>query len=516
MADVIVGRFALIDLIAKGGSGAVWRAWDSKAGALCAAKVLRQRDSADLMRFVREKGVSFDHPHLLTPYGWGAEDEHVVIAMPLASGGTLESVVRGHGPLGEPAVVVILDQLLDGLAHVHADGWIHRDVKPANMMLEPTGVQRPHSRLADFGIAVHETDVRFTSVGMVNGTPGYMAPELFSMAEPHPSHDLYAAGVVAMFALNGPFPLRDGAFRAEELDHRLRGVSPKLAAVIRRMVDPQPERRYQDAAAVRSDLPHVPSGLRLAFADGAPLDVRSTLPPLPPDAPGAQRPQVPARSGPSMEEIRAGRVEQAYTSRGPGARGRHAPAPPTQQAHGTQQAGATRHGPPQQGAQPQQGMPQQGMPPQRRSGGSGPSSSSAPSQNRPNPTAAQGATTHAQRPGPPPQQRNPVSPPPMGSYPYGQTPRDAAGRRLVDSRRPPGSAAATAPATGPAPAPSRGSASRQPSSASSAGTGERPSGLRANSVLSGQTRTTLIGAGVGVVAAVVLGVPTAILLVSLL
>ena len=80
MADVIVGRFALIDLIAKGGSGSVWRAWDQKTQELCAAKVLRQRDSADLMRFVREKGVSFDHPHLLTPYGWGAEDEHVVIA----------------------------------------------------------------------------------------------------------------------------------------------------------------------------------------------------------------------------------------------------------------------------------------------------------------------------------------------------------------------------------------------------------------------------------------------------
>ena len=135
MADVIVGRFALIDLIAKGGSGSVWRAWDSKIQELCAAKVLRQRDSADLMRFVREKGVSFDHPHLLTPYGWGAEDEHVVIAMPLVSGGTLESVVRKRGKLAEPAVVVILDQLLDGLAHVHAEGWIHRDVKPANIKI---------------------------------------------------------------------------------------------------------------------------------------------------------------------------------------------------------------------------------------------------------------------------------------------------------------------------------------------------------------------------------------------
>ena len=315
MADVIVGRFALIDLIAKGGSGSVWRAWDSKIQELCAAKVLRQRDSADLMRFVREKGVSFDHPHLLTPYGWGAEDEHVVIAMPLVSGGTLESVVKTSGKLAEPAVVVILDQLLDGLSHVHAEGWIHRDVKPANIMFEPRGRQLPVSRLADFGIAVHETDVRFTHVGMVNGTPGYMAPELFSMAEPNPSHDLYAAGVVALVALNGPLTLHDGAFRPDELTRLLRGVTPKLSAVIRGLVAAQPEERYQDADAVRRDLPRVPPGYPLAHVDGSPLDLRDTLDPLPPNAPGAARPERPAaQAAPaSLEAIRSGRVQQGYS-----------------------------------------------------------------------------------------------------------------------------------------------------------------------------------------------------------
>ncbi|MGO1228075.1 MAG: serine/threonine protein kinase [Brachybacterium sp.] len=319
MADVIVGRFALIDLIAKGGSGSVWRAWDSKAQELCAAKVLRQRDSADLMRFVREKGVSFDHPHLLTPYGWGAEDEHVVIAMPLISGGTLESVVKKKGKLGEPAVVVILDQLLDGLAHVHAEGWIHRDVKPANIMFEARGRAHPASRLADFGIAVHETDVRFTHVGMVNGTPGYMAPELFSMAEPAPSHDLYAAGVVALVALNGSIKLHDGAFRPDELTQHLRGVTPKLSAVIRRLVAAQPEDRYQDAESVRRDLPRVPQGYPLAHADGAPLEFIDTLDPMPENAPGAARPERPAPqvAPSSLEAIRAGQVQQGFSSGSP-------------------------------------------------------------------------------------------------------------------------------------------------------------------------------------------------------
>lgn len=343
MADVIVGRFALIDLIAKGGSGSVWRAWDSKTRELCAAKVLRQRDSADLMRFVREKGVSFDHPHLLTPYGWGAEDEHVVIAMPLVSGGTLESVVKTRGKLAEPAVVVILDQLLDGLSHVHSEGWIHRDVKPANIMFEPRGRQFPASRLADFGIAVHETDVRFTHVGMVNGTPGYMAPELFAMAEPNPSHDLYAAGVVALVALNGPIKLHDGAFRPDELNQLLRGVTPKLSAVIRRLVAAQPEHRYQDADTVRRDLPRVPPGYPLTHADGAPLDFQDTLAPLPPNAPGAVRPERPASqvAPSSMEAIRAGQVQQGFSvgsaspqtgpqwaqGQGPGGRPTGAPGP---------------------------------------------------------------------------------------------------------------------------------------------------------------------------------------------
>ncbi|MCT2177179.1 serine/threonine protein kinase [Brachybacterium muris] len=378
MADVIVGRFALIDLIAKGGSGSVWRAWDQKTQELCAAKVLRQRDSADLMRFVREKGVSFDHPHLLTPYGWGAEDEHVVIAMPLVSGGTLESVVKKKGKLAEPAVVVVLEQLLDGLAHIHEEGWIHRDVKPANIMFEPRGKAWPHSRLADFGIAVHETDVRFTHVGMVNGTPGYMAPELFAMAEPTPSHDLYAAGVVALVALNGPIKLHDGAFRPDELNQHLRGVTPKLSAVIRKLVAAQPEERYQDAQSVRRDLPRVPRGYPLTLADGTPLEFSDTLDPLPPNAPGARRPERPAPgvASSSMEAIRSGRVQQGFSAASA------SPQTGPQWAGGPGQPGSPRGGGPQQGGQPyRQGGPQggpsrggyqQGGPQQGRTGMQGP------------------------------------------------------------------------------------------------------------------------------------------------
>ncbi|HEU5266540.1 MAG TPA: hypothetical protein VFU35_07555, partial [Jatrophihabitans sp.] len=75
MTDVIAGRFALCDPIARGGSGVVWRAYDRKLQRLCAAKVLRRRDAGELLRFVREQSVRIAHPHVLTPYSWAAEDE---------------------------------------------------------------------------------------------------------------------------------------------------------------------------------------------------------------------------------------------------------------------------------------------------------------------------------------------------------------------------------------------------------------------------------------------------------
>src|SRR5699024_8108029 len=174
MADVIVGRFALIDLIAKGGSGSIWRAWDSKAEQVCAAKVLRQRDSADLMRFVREKGVSFDHPHLLTPYGWGAEDEHVVIAMPLVTGGTLESVVKHRGKLAEPAVVVVLVELGQQRARVGESLRVPDEVAPV-VAAHPERIEVEH-RQVDASLE-HAVDERQHGGLVVVGGEGGRQPQ---------------------------------------------------------------------------------------------------------------------------------------------------------------------------------------------------------------------------------------------------------------------------------------------------------------------------------------------------
>lgn len=269
MPDVIAGRFALVDLIATGGSGAVWRARDLRTGELCAAKLLRQRDSGDLLRFVREKGVQFDHPHLVTPYSWAAEDEHVVIASRLVAGGTLGTLLRERGALSPAVAADLLDQLLDGLDHIHRAGWVHRDVKPSNILLEATGNRWPHLGLSDFGIAVHPGDARLTQTGAVIGTDGYLAPEVLAGAAPAPARDLFAAGVVVLRVL-GVLP--------EEMPPP---QHDPLAAVLHALTDPDPGRRPADATAARAMLAHQRPASSPRTAVGVALDVVDRMPPPP-------------------------------------------------------------------------------------------------------------------------------------------------------------------------------------------------------------------------------------------
>ncbi|HEY6745307.1 MAG TPA: protein kinase, partial [Mycobacteriales bacterium] len=165
--------------------------------------VLRQRDAGALLRFAREQSLRLHHPHLLTPYAWAAEDAHVAIVSPLVARGSLHTLLGDHGPLAPELVADLLDQLLDGLDYAHRNGIVHRDVTPANVLLEATGAGRPVLRLADFGLAVRVGEPRLTRLGTVLGTPGYVPPEVLAGAAPAPAADLYAAGRVALALLTG-------------------------------------------------------------------------------------------------------------------------------------------------------------------------------------------------------------------------------------------------------------------------------------------------------------------------
>lgn len=228
----------MLDQIGLGGMGSVWRALDVRTGKVVALKVLGQHSGALLMRFVREQAVRIEHPHVVAPTGWAAEDDTVALAMDLVAGGSVQDLLREHGPLPEGYVAALLEQLLQALSAVHAAGLVHRDVKPANLLLEPTTDGRPHLRLSDFGVAAPVADKRFTTVPGAIGTTGYMPPEQARGALPDPAQDLYAVGRVALELLTGLPPEQQGPIG-----------SSRLRPLVERLLVADPEERLASAGA---------------------------------------------------------------------------------------------------------------------------------------------------------------------------------------------------------------------------------------------------------------------------
>ncbi|MDL4772199.1 MULTISPECIES: serine/threonine-protein kinase [Thermomonosporaceae] len=276
---VIDGRFTMLDRIGAGGSSRVWRAYDHAEARYCAAKLVRRRGPTSMLRAVRERALRLAHPHVLTPYASCAADEDVLLAMDLVRGGSLETLLGDYGRLPPAYAVEVLDQLLAALSHIHRAGVVHRDVKPANLLLEPSPVGAPHVRLADFGIALGDDGVRLTTTGFTVGTPGYLAPEVLEWNRPGPRQDLYAAGMVCWRMLTGagdPVP-------RQRIGAPPPGVPPVLWTVVAHISAPDPRDRPVDADAARRALaaPRFPLRLPARTLDGEPLQIFDHLGPPP-------------------------------------------------------------------------------------------------------------------------------------------------------------------------------------------------------------------------------------------
>lgn len=274
MGELFAGQYELVDPLGEGGMGTVWRAWDHRHGRFVAAKLMRQSDASALIRFVREQSFRVQHPHVLAPDGWAGSDEQVLLTMPIVRGGSVGTLLRDFGALPDVWAAVLVDQLLDALTAVHEAGLVHRDVKPGNLLLRPTGRARPHLLLSDFGIAASVHEPRLTRASTVVGTPGYLAPEQLAGADPEPSQDLYACGVVLAEMLSGLSP-----------QHRA-GVSTlvdgPLVPLVRVLTAPQPERRPHSAVEARELV--AATGLLTAVGPGSDdpdIEVFDHLPALP-------------------------------------------------------------------------------------------------------------------------------------------------------------------------------------------------------------------------------------------
>ncbi|WP_051130863.1 serine/threonine protein kinase [Nesterenkonia alba] len=284
MGDIFAGRYELVDPLGEGGAGVVWRVWDHKHRRYSAAKVLRQVDASSLLRFMREQSMRLDHPHVLAPTGWAGEDDKVLFTMPIVRGGSVATLVGDFGPLPPRLAAVLLDQLLIALEAIHTQGIVHRDVKPANLLLDATGRGHPHLWLGDFGIAAGDDAPRLTQGPFAMGTPGYVAPECLHHGwQPDVRADLYSAGRCAVEMLLGTTPeAEDTARQALAFAELPQPLPEDFVAMVARLEHPAITERYQSATQARDAL------RRTGLLEPAPtehilgeIEVFDQIPPLP-------------------------------------------------------------------------------------------------------------------------------------------------------------------------------------------------------------------------------------------
>lgn len=264
------GQYLIGEEIGRGGMATVYRAEQTSIGRTVAIKVMPHHflhDPSFLERFRREVQViaRLQHPRILPIYDYGQYEGMPYIVMAYMPGGTLAGRIA-NGPMALDLIVKIVDQVAEALDHAHANGVIHRDFKPSNVLLDAND----NAHLADFGIAkINEATMELTGSAIV-GTPAYMAPEMSDRGEVTPAVDVYALGVTLYQMLTGQYPfqgetpIRVLLAHATEPVPDVREIRPELpesvAEVVRRAMAKDPADRYQSASELAEALRSAAAG----------------------------------------------------------------------------------------------------------------------------------------------------------------------------------------------------------------------------------------------------------------
>jgi serine/threonine-protein kinase len=285
-ADVLGGRYTLLAVLGTGGMATVWRARDEMLGREVAVKVLSPQHAADpefLARFEREArhAAAVSHPRLVTVFDCGVERGTPFIVLELAAGRTLRQVMDETGALPPGQAVAVAAAVCEGLAAAHAAGLVHRDITPANIVLNGGEV-----KILDFGIARADGTRAATATGAVLGTAAYLSPEQAAGQQAGPQSDLYSLGCVLFEMLTGrpPFTADSAVGLAYRQVHDdpgppsawRPGLPPRLDHITALLLAKDPVARPPSAAAARADLlaaltPAVPGGTAvLNVAPGTP------------------------------------------------------------------------------------------------------------------------------------------------------------------------------------------------------------------------------------------------------
>lgn len=211
-AGTVIGPYRVESLLDRGGMASVYEATDVRLERRVALKILafHDPDGSDFReRFLRESrfAASLDHPNIVPIYEAGESDGLLYIAMRLVRGTNLSRLIRREGPLDPQRTLALLSPVADALDLAHAAGLVHRDVKPANILLTDAADGRSHVYLSDFGLTRRASAMsRLTEAGSFIGTMAYISPEQIRGEPVSARSDLYALGCVAYECLAGRRP----------------------------------------------------------------------------------------------------------------------------------------------------------------------------------------------------------------------------------------------------------------------------------------------------------------------
>jgi eukaryotic-like serine/threonine-protein kinase len=257
VGSLFAGRYEIQGVVGKGGMGIVYRAHDRDLDDLVAIKTLRSdavsADPTLLDRFKQEIRLArrITHPNILRTHDLGEANGLRYLSMEYIKGITLKHLVESDQVLPTPVALRIAKQMCAGLAAAHEAGVIHRDIKPQNIIIEPTG----GLKIMDFGIARLTEDRGMTATGTVIGTPDYMSPEQARGLPLDFRSDIYSTGVVLYELFTGTLPFEGDSPLAVVLKHvqetppspqaRNPKLDPKVSAIILKCMQKDPAARYQ-------------------------------------------------------------------------------------------------------------------------------------------------------------------------------------------------------------------------------------------------------------------------------
>ncbi|HTK11339.1 MAG TPA: protein kinase [Ktedonobacteraceae bacterium] len=273
---LIAGRYEIREHIATGGMASVFKTWDHRVERIVAIKVLRSLDKNDsraVERFRREAraAAALAHPNAVTIYDFVEEMGQYFLVMEYIQGPTLKQLIGQRRQLQAREAIEIAAQVCAVLQVAHARGFIHRDIKPQNIMLAWSGAASMGDggawvKLTDFGIVRVAEDAGLTNSGIVLGTADYLSPEQARGETLTASSDLYSLGVVMFEMLTGRPPFAGPTAVSIAMQHAtanpppLRQFNPTVPGVLEQLVirtlQKEPEDRFSSAAEMQQALRH--------------------------------------------------------------------------------------------------------------------------------------------------------------------------------------------------------------------------------------------------------------------